>query len=173
MFNQRYMTKRIRYDYFPQITFFLSDRVQVDDVEKAAIEHGGATKNLITGYAWSNIAKTDYITANNRHNTLSLFIPSTVDIDQADNNKQEQVIKYISQVLRKKYSDIKYEQAIGTWYSNDLQKVVCEDITIVSINRPDLSIPSINEFLRLAEYIKREMSQEAVSVQINDSLALV
>jgi hypothetical protein len=167
------MSNTIPYTRFHDISFFLSDRVHVNNLETAAIKHGGATKNLLTGQAWSNIAKTDYIALNNSENKISLFVPDTTNIDTQNTNKQQEILNNILPRIKEKYNRYNISTAIGTWYSSDLQRVVYDNLIIVTVTLTTVSIADIHEFIKMAKYIKREMSQEGVSIMINDSLAIV
>ena len=82
--------KRIASSLFP-FSFFLSSRVSITNLEASAIQHGGATKNLITNEAWSNIPQDDYITINPTNNTIAVFIPDTVNVPFTVNGTSSQV----------------------------------------------------------------------------------
>ena len=62
---------------------------------------------------------------------------------------------------------------MGSWYSDDLNKVIIEKNTIITINSKNLSAEDINSMLNLAILIREDMKQEAVSVLVNDSLCIV
>ena len=62
---------------------------------------------------------------------------------------------------------------MGSWYSDDLKKVIIEDITIITMRIDQLTERDIKIFIELANYIKQEMSQEGVSMAINTALAIV
>lgn len=54
-----------------------------------------------------------------------------------------------------------------------MNKTIIEDIAIVSIDTNDITNDDINFFNNLANEIKLNRSQEAVSIFFNDSLAII
>ena len=68
---------------------------------------------------------------------------------------------------------LKYYKTKGSWYSEDMQKVVIEDITIITLKLDQLTETDIQIFIDLAEIIKKDMKQEGVSIAINTALAIV
>lgn len=151
--------------------FFLSSIKEVLSLETGAIENGGATK--INNKTYSNIQENDFIIINEKSNTLAIYIPSTLDTDtQTDNTKY---INYSINFIQNRYKNnqIAFEATQGSWYSEDMGKVVYDDITIVSISLNTVTTADINNFKILAQYIKSEMSQEGVSILINNSLAII
>ena len=156
---------------FNQISFFLSGNVEVENLRIGAIMHGGAT--LFNGVAYSNIEGSSYFTVNEEKNVIRILVPTTVNIDQQINNKSF-VDKYLGIILNNyRFKDIKTYQTTGSWYSEDLQKVVFDNSTVIEINMEKIDENIINYFLNLGLQIKNEMTQEGVSVFINKSLAIV
>ena len=151
--------------------FFLSSIKEVLNLETGAIENGGATK--INNKTYSNIQENDFIILNKESNTLAIYIPSTTDTDtQTDNTKYiDYSINYIQNLY--KNNQIAFENTQGSWFSEDMNKVVYDNITIVSISLNTVTSTDINNFVILAQYIKNVMSQEGVSILINKSLAII
>ncbi len=151
--------------------FFLSNRKKVDNLESGAIDNGGATK--FDDGIYSNIEGNEYITLNKKDNQISIFVPSTMDTDiQIDNQAYiKQSIEYLA-----KFYDItalKFYATRGSWYSDDMQKVVYDDITIITLQADTITVADINNFIQLANRIKLDMRQEGVSIAINTALAIV
>lgn len=156
---------------FNQISFFLSGNVEVKNLRIGAIMHGGAT--LFNGVAYSNIEGSSYFTVNEDKNVIRILVPTTVNIDQQINNKSY-VDKYLSIILNNyRFKDIKTYETTGSWYSEELQKVVFDNSTVIEINMKKIDEQIINYFLNLGLQIKNEMTQEGVSVFVNKSLAIV
>ena len=161
---------KINSNLFP-FSFFLSDRIKVNTLEEGAKTFGGATK--FNDAIYSNIAGNEYITLNKTNNTISLFVPSTIDVNKkADNTEQ---VNYCIRQLKRYYNNanITFYDTTGSWFSDDLQKVIIEDITIISLNIATITEQDINIFVSLAEYIKQSMQQEGVSIAINTALAII
>ncbi len=159
--------------------FFLSNKNEVSDLEKAAREYGGATKNIDTGETFSNVPGSEFISIKEEElNILSVYIPDTMNVDQAISKEQHKAILYeIVHRLYKQYGSRRYtpiyEKGLGSWYSEELQKVVYDNIIIASVELPEVKPKDIEFFIKLARFIKRRMKQEAVTVTINDSMGLV
>ena len=157
--------------FMTNIDFFLSDKIKVDSLQSGAIENGGATK--IGSYIYSNVEGDNNIRVNNKKNTISLFVPSTIDVNSNVDNALY-VKKYydmIDKYFNKK--DIVIHNANGSWYSEDMNKVVIENITIIEVSTKKLNKMDIEFMLQLGIDVKKEMSQEGVSISINSALAIV
>jgi hypothetical protein len=155
--------------------FFLSNKKEITDLEQAAKTYGGATNNLYTDEMYSNIPGNEYIEINKLRNTISLFIPDTYDTNKkADQKLIGKVISYCANKIKNKYGYIPFvEKAIGSWYSENLKQVVYDNIILLVIHLDKITVTDINFFIQLANYIKKEMQQEGVSIGINDSLAII
>ena len=154
---------------FKQISFFLANRREVNSLEEGAKLYGGAT--LLNGRFYSNYDDGSFIKLLEGENSISIIIPSTLDADVEIDNS-EYVTKYLS-ILNKEYEKITVSNSVGSWYSDDLNKVIIEKNTIITINSKNLSTEDIISMLNLAILIREDMKQEAVSVLVNDSLCIV
>ena len=154
---------------FNQVNFFLGGRKEVNSLEEGAKKYGGAT--LLGGKIYSNYEGDDYIKILEKNNAASIIIPSTLDADTEIDNA-EYVSKYLN-ILNKEYKNITVCDSVGSWYSDDLNKVIIEKNTIITINSNNLTAEDINKMFNLAMLIKDDMRQEAVSVLVNDSLCIV
>lgn len=157
---------------FNQITFFLSGNVEVKDLRTGAIMHGGATE--FNGIPYSNVQGSSYFTVNEaEENVIRILVPTTVNVDQQINNKSF-VDKYLSMIKNSyNFKDIKTYNTVGSWYSEELEKVVYDYSTVIEISMKKIDKNIINYFLDMGLKIKSDMTQEAVSVFINKSLAIV
>lgn len=156
---------------FNQISFFLSNKTLVSSLEEGAKKYGGATQ--IENKIYSNIEGDNNIKINKDQNTISLFIPSTMDADDSIDN-MEFVTKYFNYIQNHfNNADIVLHNTHGAWYSDDMQKTIIEDITIIEVVTNKLTQSDINYMLNLGLSVKEDMKQEAVSVTVNNSLCLV
>ena len=151
--------------------FFLGGRQKVKSLQEGAKLFGGATK--FDDGIYSNIENSEYIQIKEKNNEISIFVPSTLSINQKINN--EYYNKYAINYLTRYYdiSELKYYATKGSWYSEDLQQVVIEDITIITLRKDVLNELDIEIFINLANWIKQEMKQEGVSIAINSALAII
>ena len=155
---------------FKQINFFLGGRKEVDSLEEGAKKYGGAT--LLSGKFYSNYENSDYINLLEGENSISVIIPSTLDADTEIDNA-EYVTRYLK-ILNKEYrGKITVCNSKGSWYSEDLNKVIIEKNTIITVNTDNIEAEEVNSILNLGILIKNDMRQEAVSVLINDALCIV
>lgn len=152
-------------------SFFLSGRKKVASLEEGARLYGGSTQ--FDDGIYSNIEGSEYIKINENKNNISLFIPSTVEINKYINNKY--YVNYCYNKIKSLYNDknIKYYDTNGSWYSEDLNQIIIEDITIITLETDKLTEKDIKIFIQLANWIKKEMQQEGVSIAINTALAIV
>jgi len=152
-------------------SFFLSNRKKVNSLEEGARLYGGATQ--FDDGIYSNYSRSEYIKINKDKNNISLFIPSTIDINKYINNKYH--VNYCYNKIKSLYNDknIKYYDTKGSWYSEDLNQIIIEDITIITLELNTITEADIINFINLAAWIKQEMQQEGVSIAINTALAIV
>ena len=155
---------------FP-FSFFLSDKIKVDNLEEGAILYGGATK--FDDGVYSNIQGNEYITVKESENEISIFVPSTMDIDKDVNNSEyvQYCINYLSRFYN--VTNLKYYKTQGSWFSEDRNKIVYDNITIITLKKDNLTEVDINIFIELAKWIKEKMKQEGVSITINTALAIL
>lgn len=152
--------------------FFLSGNKKVDSLENGAKKYGGATK--FDNNIYSNVQGSEFIELKESDNEISIFIPSTTDTNIKISNKY--YINYSINYLERFYSitdNLKYYKTMGSWYSIDNKDIVIEDITIVTLKLNKLTEADIRIFIDLANWIKKEMKQEGVSITINTALAIV
>ena len=152
-------------------SFFLSGITKVKSLKEGALEHGGATE--FDSGIYSNIPGDNFIHTQKDKNQISIFIPSTKNINIKTDNKK--YIEYSLNYLQRFYdiTKINHYNTKGSWYSEDKNEVIEENITIMTVNTKELAEVDIKIFVELANWIKREMSQEGVSIAINSSLAIV
>lgn len=150
--------------------FFLGGKIKVNNLSSGAKLYGGATK--FDNEVYSNVETDNNIKLySEKYNRVSLVVPSTTEVDNVVDN-MSYVTKYFNQLVTK-YDKIELMKTQGSWYSDDLCKTVIEDVTLITIISKNISESDIVYFKSLAEEIKFDMSQEGVSIFINDSLAIV
>jgi len=144
---------------------------KVSSLRQGALKHGGATK--YNNGIYSNIPESDNININDDHNRISIFIPDTVNINEKTDNSI--IIQYSQNYIKYCLNnpDLIAYQTKGSWYSDDIQKVVYDNITIITVDKKDITEDTINIFIMLARYIKKEMNQEAVTISINNAICIV
>jgi hypothetical protein len=156
------------------LQFFMSSKRKVKTLKEGTEKFGGATHNTTTNEYWSNTVGNEFITVT-KQNTVSIYVPTTVNINlQATQEKINHMIEVVTSRMRKINDNITHtSNGIGAWYCDALQEQVCEQIHIVSHEVGELTEKDIREYVAIAEYVRKAMSQECVSLQINKSLLLV
>ena len=151
---------------FGDDVFYLSDKTEVKSLEEGAVQYGGATR--IGNKIYSNInEKTTFKTEEN--NTIGLIIPSTIDVNTVvDNKKYVEKIENTLKDFGKITTNIKSE---GSWYS-DTEGVIVEENNIILFNSNG-NIFDMQLVKYLAEEIKTDMKQEAVTIILNDGIAII
>jgi hypothetical protein len=156
--------------------FFLSGKKQVTNLEAAAKEYGGATLNLDTDEMYSNVPGNQFIELKKdwELNTLSVFIPSTDGVyEQADKEKIKKVVSVVIGRVYRKYESVPtIEKGLGSYQADD-GGIAYDNLIIASVHLEKVEDSDIKFFVKLGQYIKKEMKQESVSLCINDALALI
>ena len=166
------MKKSINVNSLKGIEFFLGGMEKVDSLEVGAQKNGGAT--LFKNGVFSNYDNGENnIIIDSKKNTISIIIPSTINIDKEIDNKK--YVEYYSSIIKNyaKFKNVFFYNSIGSWFSDDLNKVVIEKNTIITIEVDDLTIKDIMFMINLGKIVKKDMTQEAISVIINNALCLV
>jgi hypothetical protein len=154
-------------------SFVLNNRKKVASLEEGARLYGGATKFDDGVYSNFSDDNSDFIKVDNNKNNISIFIPSTLNVNEHIDNSY--YVNYSYNYIKKIYNNVsvKYYNTVGSWYSEDLKKVVIENITIITLELNTITETDIINFVNLAAWIKQEMQQESVSIAINSALAIV
>ena len=154
------MLKTLKTNYF-----YLMNSKQIKEEEITS----GATK--FNGQWVTNYQESDIIEIK-ENNELSIYVPSTIDVNKI-NEQFELLTKNTENMLQKEFDTIvKRIDTKGAWKSE--QGLVFEDINILSINANYEKFESTLEyFINLAEKFKKDLSQEGISIGINDGLMII
>ena len=166
------MKKSINVNSLKGVEFLLGGMEKVDSLEIGAQKNGGAT--LFKEGVFSNYDNGENnIIIDSKKNTISIIIPSTIDVDKEIDNKE--YVKYYSNIIKNyaKFKNVFFYNSIGSWFSDDLNKVIIEKNTIITIEVDDLTSKDIMFMINLGKIVKKDMTQEAISVIINNALCLV
>ena len=166
------MKKSINVNSLKGVEFFLGGIEKVDSLEIGAQKNGGAT--LFKEGVFSNYDNGENnIIIDSNKNTISIIIPSTIDVDKEIDNKE--YVEYYSNIIKNyaKFKNVFFYNSIGSWFSDDLNKVIIEKNAIITIEVNDLTIKDIMFMINLGKIVKKDMTQEAISVIINNALCLV
>ena len=151
---------------FGENTFYLANRIQVESLEDGAVQYGGAT--LIDGKIYSNIEESEELKLNMK-NTVGILVPTTININTKINNKK--YVEDVENTIKDFGKTINKFDSKGSWYS-DAEGVVVEENTIVTFESN--GNPFDMQLLKyLAKKLKYDMKQEAITIILNDGIAIV
>ena len=167
------MSKNVELKSLKGVEFFLGANKIVESLEIGAKKYGGATK-LDNGIYSNYDNGENSIEIDTKCNTLSIIIPSTVDVDKEIDNAE--YAEYYKKIVNNYFYSAKIDtyKSTGSWYSEDLNKVIIEKNAIITarVNR-EITNNDIQFMINLGKIVKKDMTQEAVSVLINEALCLV
>ena len=151
---------------FGENTFYLANRIQVESLEDGAVQYGGAT--LINGKIYSNINESEELNLNMK-NTVGILVPTTIEVNTTIDNKK--YVEEVEAVLKDFGKTINKFDSKGSWYS-DTEGIVIEENTIVTFESN--GNPFDMQLLKyLAKKLKTDMKQEAITIILNDGIAII
>ena len=148
-------------------SFILDSRVPVESLETGAIAYGGATQ--VNNFIFSNIDNGLPIEIQ-EVNTYGIIVPTTVNVNEVIDNTE--YLQYVERKLNI-IEDTETFAGSGSWYSEDLNEVIIENNNIVTFIT-DMDPSVVLQYMRLiALNLKDMMSQEGISILVNDGLVIV
>lgn len=102
---------------------------------------------------------------------VSIYVPSTVNVNEVVDNKEQ--VKRVITELSQMFGGATATEAVGGWVC-DNGETVLEKVTIVySFCNSDSLQKHFGDVYQICERIKKEMSQEAVTLEINGQVKFV
>jgi hypothetical protein len=107
--------------------------------------------------------------------SVKLYVPSTIDGDKpSPSDKIARAIDNVVESFSSWFGGATTNIAAGGWYSAELRKVIYEEIRIVnSFCTIEALEEHYTEVLALAQALKHEFSQEAISIECDGKLYLI
>lgn len=102
---------------------------------------------------------------------VAIYVPSTVDVDKEVNNEQQvlQIIKKLSPL----FGGATASDAVGGWVANDGQTVIEKIKIVYSYCTSEQLKENIDTILEICENLKKEMLQEAITLEINGQVKFI
>lgn len=148
-------------------SFILNSRTTVESLEAGARLYGGATQ--LGFFIHSNI-DTGYPIELGAMNTYGIIVPTTINVNEVINNRE--YLEYVDRKLNI-IADTDIFTGAGSWYSEELNEVIIEKNNIV-IMETDMEPSVVLQYLRLvALNLKDMMTQEGISIIVNNGLVIV
>jgi len=102
---------------------------------------------------------------------ITLYVPATVNINEEINNTQ--YVDKAASLFSECFGGSTSTPALGYWMSNT-QGLVKEKTTIVFAYCNDESLNNnIDKVVEFCEYLKKEMSQDAIALEINGEMYFI
>lgn len=101
---------------------------------------------------------------------VKVYVPSTFDIDQKIDNSF--FVNEVQKRLSNLFGGATSYKADGSWITSD-NVLVNENITVIVAFTSQLDNIAKDEVLTICEWLKNELKQEAVSMELNNELYFV
>lgn len=102
-----------------------------------------------------------------RAERVAIYVPSTTDVNKAAAEEAAKMAGYTAEQLSKLFGGATATNAAGYWLS-DNAGLVAEDVKIIYANVTEKELDEhAEEVLELAEFIKKEMKQEGILIEIS------
>lgn len=151
------MKKTLKTNYFYLMN---SKQIKESEINEGATNFDG---KWICNYNVSDIIEIQ------ENNKLSIYVPSTIDVNKINDNL-DNTIKSVKEKIKQDTNEYKTK---GAWKCED-GSIVYEDITILTINSTMENFENqLNDFIELAENLKKELTQEGISIGINNGLMII
>lgn len=102
---------------------------------------------------------------------VAIYVPSTLNVnEQTDNTEQVlQIIRKLSQL----FGGATASDAVGGWVAENGQTVIEKVKIVYSFCTSDQLKQHISTIIEICEELKNEMSQEAITLEINGQVKFV
>ena len=108
-----------------------------------------------------------------KNNKISIYVPSTIDVNKVNSNFENLTQNTIDKLKKNFNTDVQRYNTQGAWKSED-GNIVYEDINILTIDTTEENFENtLNYFISLAKQFKKDLSQEGISIGINEGLLII
>ena len=146
--------------------YYLSNNKTID---KKDIDNGAT---LFEGKWVTNHTETSEINIQ-KSNKISIYVPSTIDVNKVNENFENLTQDTIDKLKKDFNTDVQRYNTQGAWKSED-KKLVYEDINILTIDATEENFEeTLNYFIELANQFKKDLTQEGISIGINNGLLII
>ena len=108
-----------------------------------------------------------------KNNKISIYVPSTIDVNKVNLNFENLTQNTIDKLKKDFNTDVQRYNTQGAWKSED-GNIVYENINILTIDTTEENFENtLNYFISLAKQFKKDLSQEGISIGINNGLLII
>ena len=108
-----------------------------------------------------------------KNNKISIYVPSTIDVNKVNSNFENLTQNTIDKLKKDFNTDVQRYNTQGAWKSED-GNIVYENINILTIEEIEENFENtLNYFISLANQFKKDLSQEGISIGINEGLLII
>ncbi len=108
-----------------------------------------------------------------KRNKISIYVPSTIDVNKVNSNFENLTQNTIDKLKKDFNKNVQRYNTQGAWKSED-GNIVYEDINILTIEETEENFENtLNYFISLANKFKKDLSQEGISIGINEGLLII
>ena len=108
-----------------------------------------------------------------KRNKISIYVPSTIDVNKVNSNFENLTQDTIKKLQENFNKNVQRYNTQGAWKSEN-GEIVYEDINILTINANEDNFENtLNYFISLAKQFKKDLSQEGISIGINEGLLII
>lgn len=102
---------------------------------------------------------------------VAIYVPSTINVTESTNN-EAQVLNIIKE-LSLLFGGATASDAIGGWVANDGNTVIEKVKIVYSYCTTEQLKANIDTILQICETLKKEMLQEAITLEINGQVKFI
>ena len=138
--------------------------INKEDIDVGATLFDGEWKTNHTESSEINVQK---------NNKISIYVPSTIDVNKVNENFENLTQDTIKKLQENFNKNVQRYNTQGAWKSED-GNIVYEDINILTIEEIEENFENtLNYFISLANQFKKDLSQEGISIGINNGLLII
>ena len=108
-----------------------------------------------------------------KRNKISIYVPSTIDVNKVNPNFENLTKDTIKKLQENFNKNVQRYNTQGAWKSEN-GEIVYEDINILTIEETEDNFENtLSYFIQLANQFKNDLSQEGISIGINEGLLII
>ena len=108
-----------------------------------------------------------------KNNKISIYVPSTIDVNKVNSNFENLTQDTIKKLQENFNKNVQRYSTQGAWKSEN-GNIVYENINILTIEETEENFEgTLRYFIQLANQFKKDLSQEGISIGINEGLLII